>query len=112
MAALTPTSTARLYFHLRRDPGVLGGGIHLVRRQAANPCEPRHPPRRVRQSATLCPFAYYDFRPVGWLMARMTSDCERLSNISGLGLAGSDLLRHRDARHRLRHVVHGSGRWR
>ena len=26
-------------------------------------------------------FSYYDYRPVGWLMARMTSDCERLSNI-------------------------------
>lgn len=26
-------------------------------------------------------FAYYDHRPVGWLMARMTSDCERLANI-------------------------------
>ena len=25
-------------------------------------------------------FSYYDYRPVGWLMARMTSDCERLSN--------------------------------
>jgi len=31
-------------------------------------------------------FAYYDFRPVGWLMARMTSDCERLSNILAWGL--------------------------
>jgi ABC-type multidrug transport system fused ATPase/permease subunit len=30
--------------------------------------------------------AYYDFRPVGWLMARMTSDCERLSNILAWGL--------------------------
>ena len=26
-------------------------------------------------------FSFYDYRPVGWLMARMTSDCERLSNI-------------------------------
>jgi len=26
-------------------------------------------------------FSYYDHRPVGWLMARMTSDCERLSGI-------------------------------
>lgn len=26
-------------------------------------------------------FSFYDHRPVGWLMARMTSDCERLSNI-------------------------------
>jgi len=26
-------------------------------------------------------FSYYDHRPVGWLMARMTADCERLSNI-------------------------------
>ncbi|MEM7218937.1 MAG: ABC transporter ATP-binding protein [Pseudomonadota bacterium] len=30
-------------------------------------------------------FAYYDHRPVGWLMARMTSDCERLSNILAWG---------------------------
>ena len=27
-------------------------------------------------------FSYFDYRPVGWLMARMTSDCERLSNLS------------------------------
>jgi ATP-binding cassette, subfamily B, bacterial len=26
-------------------------------------------------------FSFYDYRPVGWLMARMTSDCDRLSNI-------------------------------
>ena len=26
-------------------------------------------------------FAFYDRRPVGWLVARMTSDCERLTNI-------------------------------
>lgn len=26
-------------------------------------------------------FSYYDYRPVGWLMARMTSDCDRLTNI-------------------------------
>jgi len=31
-------------------------------------------------------FSYYDRRPVGWLMARMTSDCERLSNILAWGL--------------------------
>ena len=31
-------------------------------------------------------FEYYDFRPVGWLMARMTSDCERLSNILAWGI--------------------------
>lgn len=31
-------------------------------------------------------FSYFDFRPVGWLMARMTSDCERLSNILAWGL--------------------------
>ena len=31
-------------------------------------------------------FAFYDRRPVGWLMARMTSDCERLSNILTWGL--------------------------
>ena len=30
-------------------------------------------------------FSYYDYRPVGWLMARMTSDCERLSNILAWG---------------------------
>jgi len=32
------------------------------------------------------PFSYYDYRPVGWLMARMTSDCERLSNILAWGM--------------------------
>ncbi len=26
-------------------------------------------------------FSYFDERPVGWLMARMTSDCDRLANI-------------------------------
>jgi len=26
-------------------------------------------------------FSYYDRRPVGWLMARMTSDCDRISSI-------------------------------
>jgi len=31
-------------------------------------------------------FSYYDHRPVGWLMARMTSDCERLSNILAWGV--------------------------
>jgi len=32
------------------------------------------------------PFSFYDHRPVGWLMARMTSDCERLSNIMAWGV--------------------------
>lgn len=27
------------------------------------------------------PFAYFDERPVGWLMARLTSDCSRLSSL-------------------------------
>ena len=31
-------------------------------------------------------FSYYDYRPVGWLMARMTSDCERLSDILAWGV--------------------------
>jgi ATP-binding cassette subfamily B protein len=31
------------------------------------------------------PFSFYDYRPVGWLMARMTSDCERLSMILAWG---------------------------
>ena len=31
-------------------------------------------------------FSYFDFRPVGWLMARMTSDCERLSNVLAWGI--------------------------
>ena len=31
-------------------------------------------------------FAFFDKRPVGWLMARMTSDCERLSNIFAWGV--------------------------
>ena len=30
-------------------------------------------------------FDFYDYRPVGWLMARMTSDSERLSNILAWG---------------------------
>lgn len=30
-------------------------------------------------------FSYYDRRPVGWMMARMTSDCDRLSNIMAWG---------------------------
>jgi len=31
-------------------------------------------------------FSYYDTRPVGWLMARLTSDCQRLSNILAWGV--------------------------
>ena len=31
-------------------------------------------------------FSYYDQRPVGWLMARMTSDCDRLARILAWGL--------------------------
>ncbi|MCC5873046.1 MAG: ABC transporter ATP-binding protein [Gammaproteobacteria bacterium] len=31
-------------------------------------------------------FSFFDRRPVGWLMARMTSDCERLSNIFAWGI--------------------------
>ncbi|HPF15118.1 MAG TPA: ABC transporter transmembrane domain-containing protein, partial [Planctomycetota bacterium] len=31
-------------------------------------------------------FAYYDERAAGWLMARMTGDCERLANIMAWGL--------------------------
>ena len=31
-------------------------------------------------------FSYYDQRPVGWLMARMTSDCDRLSQIMAWGV--------------------------
>jgi ATP-binding cassette subfamily B protein len=30
-------------------------------------------------------FSFYDHRPVGWLMARMTSDCDRLANILAWG---------------------------
>ena len=30
-------------------------------------------------------FSFYDYRPTGWLMARMTSDSERLSNILAWG---------------------------
>ena len=32
------------------------------------------------------PFAFYDHRPVGWLMARMTSDCDRLAIILAWGM--------------------------
>ena len=31
-------------------------------------------------------FSFYDQRPVGWLMARLTSDCQRLSNILAWGV--------------------------
>ena len=31
-------------------------------------------------------FSYYDKRPVGWLMARLTSDCERLTDILAWGV--------------------------
>jgi ATP-binding cassette subfamily B protein len=31
-------------------------------------------------------FSFFDHRPVGWLMARMTSDCERLSMIMAWGV--------------------------
>ncbi len=32
------------------------------------------------------PFSYFDRTPLGWLMARMTSDCERLGSIISWGL--------------------------
>jgi ATP-binding cassette subfamily B protein len=32
------------------------------------------------------PFSYYDQRPVGWLLTRLTSDCDRLSRIIGWSL--------------------------
>ena len=31
-------------------------------------------------------FSYYDQRPVGWILARMTSDCDRLARILSWGL--------------------------
>jgi ATP-binding cassette subfamily B protein len=31
-------------------------------------------------------FSYYDRRPIGWLMARLTSDCDRLSRILAWGV--------------------------
>ena len=31
-------------------------------------------------------FKYFDYRPVGWIVARLTSDCERLTNILAWGL--------------------------
>jgi len=31
-------------------------------------------------------FSFYDVKPVGWLMARLTSDCQRLSNILAWGV--------------------------
>ena len=34
-------------------------------------------------------FAYFDHRPVGWLVARMTADCERLTNILAWALLDS-----------------------
>ncbi len=32
------------------------------------------------------PFAFYDRKPVGWLMARLTSDCSNLSRVMGWAL--------------------------
>lgn len=34
----------------------------------------------------LLSFSYFDYRPVGWLVARMTSDCDRLAKIVAWGL--------------------------
>ena len=31
-------------------------------------------------------FKYFDYRPVGWIVARLTSDCERLTNILAWGM--------------------------
>ena len=31
-------------------------------------------------------FSFYDTKPIGWLMARLTSDCQRLSNILAWGV--------------------------
>ena len=49
-------------------------------------------------------FSFYDHRPVGWLMARMTSDSERLSNILAWGFFGSNLGFHHDDWHRHCHA--------
>ncbi len=38
------------------------------------------------ENLQLLSFSFFDRRPVGWLMARMTSDCERLSNIMAWGV--------------------------
>ena len=43
-------------------------------------------------------FSYFNHRPVGWLMARMTSDCDRLSNILVWGFSRCCLGQHNDDR--------------
>ena len=43
-------------------------------------------------------FGFYDTKPVGWLMTRLTSDCQRLSKHSGLGSHGFDMGHHHDVR--------------
>jgi ATP-binding cassette subfamily B protein len=37
--------------------------------------------QRAFENVQRLSLSFFDYRPVGWLMARMTSDCERLSNI-------------------------------
>ena len=47
-------------------------------------------------------FSYFDHRPVGWLMARMTADCRKLTDILGMGVPRPRLGSYDDDRHRRR----------
>lgn len=42
--------------------------------------------RDAFEQLQLLSFSFYDTKPVGWLMARLTSDCQRLSNILAWGV--------------------------
>lgn len=42
--------------------------------------------RDAFQQLQLLSFSFYDTKPVGWLMARLTSDCQRLSQILAWGV--------------------------
>ena len=60
--------------------GILGF-ILLAGRIATGVC---HDIRRAGfEQLQRLPFAYYDRRPVGWIMSRLTSDCDRLARIIG-----------------------------
>ncbi len=64
--------------------GSIGGFVYLGGRIRT------HIAHDIRQAAfknvQQLSFAFFDRRPVGWLMARMTSDCERLSNVFAWGI--------------------------
>ncbi|MBN1980739.1 MAG: hypothetical protein JW795_04360, partial [Chitinivibrionales bacterium] len=58
--------------------------IHLAGRINTNVCYTIR--NRAFEQLQRLSFSYYDKTPVGWMMSRLTSDCEKLSDIVSWGL--------------------------